>query len=761
MIYQIIPDIGVENSRVQTLLENIHVFRNLKSRLKVRNNKDTIAISLDKIENYSYEIYIDKDNIEFFLTFPEEYKDLVVTELNQCWERSTFKVAAGSHMKKIDRSVSISQLELQHHYFLSLKADKRGLFPLSSIMEVQRLLKNDDFALVQMVLEPETPYWYLACEDAIKEFNNGNIVRKIALDKKNIVNGTKKLTVNFLFETASIIHDILIDEELPYEPIKDQELTYLFRHGLSHNTQQKPKYSAYNTDIRMVVFSRDKQKQDIILRNLEVVFRSMKGDNWFQPVKIIDKRKERMIEHIKKRTIPKKLNKNILSTNEISQVLQLPTRSYQAMYKLNNIDTREIEVPVELTRGNIKTGEAVYKGLKKTTYWPANYNVLALPKIIEGPMGSGKTEYVANFAVDAVRSGDSVVVFDYIKNCELSQTIERNLPAQKIVSIQLAKDDIVFALAYPEASTMLSDDMGVWEKLKIANQLSEQTRYLINSLADENTQPLTGRMHRYLNAACQVAYIHPGAKLWDVVQVLANWKTRNEYIRKAKYSGCFEEDDIEIQDLLLLHERDEDGRIIGTKEHLITGIIDRINIMLRNIYLKRMLKADTNPEHDFIKWFREGKCILIQMPEIVFSNKQVKDTLVTFFLSRIILCRKLMSNEHRPPMTHVITDEIHQVPTAAALLADTITELRKFGLDTVFTIHYMKQFRRLLEAVKSAGVSYMLLAGTEKENLMALAEEIKPFTTEEGLNLKPFHSLNIINYGNQYAKFISKLPTPL
>lgn len=761
MIYQIIPDINVENKGVGTLLENIHVYRNLKSRLKIKADKDTIAINIDKMGNYSYEIYIDKENIEFFFSFPEEYKDLVDSELNQCWPKSTFKVVSGVHLKRIDNRVSISQLELQHHYFLSLRVDKRGLFPLSSIMEVQRLLKQDDFALVQVVLEPETPYWYLACEDAIKEFHKGYMVKKLGVDRKNIINGVKKFAVNFLYETASVIHDFLIDEELEYEPIRDQELTYLFRNGLSNNTQQKPKYSAYNTDIRLTAYSRDKQKQGIILRNLEVAFRSMKEDNYFVARKVKEKRKARFIQHIRRRIIPHKLNKNILSTNEISQIMQLPTKSYQVMYKLYTIDTREIDVPAELMKGSIRIGEAVYKGHKRMTYWPPGYNVLALPKVIIGPMGAGKTEYAANFAVDAVRSGDSVVVFDYIKNCELSRTIASNLPREKVISIRLDKDDMEFALAYPEASAMITEDMGVWERLKIANQMSEQTRYLINSLTDETTQPLTSRMHRYLNAACQVVYIHPGARLWDVVQVLTNWKTRNEYIRKAKYSGCFEEDDIEIQDLLALHERDDDGRIIGTKEHLITGIMDRINIILRNIYLKRMLKAEINPEHNFIKWFREGKCILIQMPELVFNNKQVKDTLVTFFLSRIILCRKLMSGEYRPPMTHVITDEIHQVPTAAALLTDNITELRKFGLDMVFTIHYLKQFRKLLDAVKSAGVSYMLLAGTEKENLVALAEEISPFTVEEGLQLKAFHSLNVINYGNQYARFVSRLPRPL
>ena len=41
-------------------------------------------------------------------------------------------------------------------------------------------------------------------------------------------------------------------------------------------------------------------------------------------------------------------------------------------------------------------------------------------------------------------------------------------------------------------------------------------------------------------------------------------------------------------------------------------------------------------------------------------------------------------------------------------------------------------------------------AGTEKENLESLREEITPFTIEEGMKLKPHTSINVVNFGNQY-----------
>jgi hypothetical protein len=362
-------------------------------------------------------------------------------------------------------------------------------------------------------------------------------------------------------------------------------------------------------------------------------------------------------------------------------------------------------------------------------------------------MGSGKSEYTKRFCIEAAKKGDSLVIFDYIKDCELSEDIGRQI---KCIKINLAQQNNLFALAYPEVQP--AGD--VWNKLKISNMLSRQVEHLINSVAID---PLTPKMSRYLDAACKVVFIHENMSLNDVINVLINWQVRNEFIRKAKYeSGCFTDNDMEIMDLNNLHDRDDKGKVIGTIEKKIDGIIDRITILNKDIYLRSMLKAEINYEQNFSRWIDEGKTILIQLPESTFTNKQVKDTLVTYYMSRLWLAALQRKNYNR--ICHVITDEIHQVPTAAALVSGIITEARKFGMDFYFTLHYLRQFRALQDAVRSAGASYMLLAGTEKDNLKALEEELAPFTIAEGLSLKPFHSLNLINYGNQYARFVSKLP---
>ena len=158
------------------------------------------------------------------------------------------------------------------------------------------------------------------------------------------------------------------------------------------------------------------------------------------------------------------------------------------------------------------------------------------------------------------------------------------------------------------------------------------------------------------------------------------------------------------------------------------------------------------------KLIEEGKSIFIHIPQTKFPNQNTRDILTTFFISRIWLAVQLRENNKDARLCNVIFDEVHQVPTTARFLSNHITEFRRHRLGLILSCHYLKQMKELLIALKSSGASYVLIAGTEKENLESLREEITPFTIEERMKLKPHTSINVVNFGNQYAKFIASLP---
>ena len=139
-------------------------------------------------------------------------------------------------------------------------------------------------------------------------------------------------------------------------------------------------------------------------------------------------------------------------------------------------------------------------------------------------------------------------------------------------------------------------------------------------------------------------------------------------------------------------------------------------------------------------------------------NQSIRDILTTFYISRIWLTVQLRENNKEARLCNLIFDEVHQVPTTARFLSNHITEFRRHKLGLILSCHFLKQLKDLLISLKSSGASYVFIAGTEKENLEYMKQELEPFSLNDGLNLKPYTSLNIVNYGNQYAKFIAKLP---
>jgi hypothetical protein len=457
-----------------------------------------------------------------------------------------------------------------------------------------------------------------------------------------------------------------------YDP-KTNEVRYnMNRNRLNSSSRQKINHNGFTGKLRILSQSEDKVKRDIFAKTMQVALRELHDDNEF----VVSKKKVlKENEEVKPMKVNFLFDNFVYSSKEIGQLLQLPTKQWQSEYKIQKVDTHEVNLPAELSSGYIPIGTAIYRNILSPTYWSKNHNILSLPKIVIGPMNSGKSQYTKNYIINAHKNSDSLVIFDYVQNCELSEGIAKHIDC---IKIDLSKQINLFALAYPEIQPNENDK---WDRLKTANILSRQTEFLINSLSVE---PLSARMVRYLDATCKVVFIHKGKGLSDVMNVLTNHIIRNNFIELALESKCFYKDDSEILDLLSLNDIDNKGNVVGTRDSKIDGILDRANTLLKDLYLRSMMKAEINYDINFTKWIDEGKTIIIQIPEHTFTNKQIKDTLVTYFMGRIWLSALQRKNPSK--VCHVITDEVHQVPVCTTLLTNIITEGRKFGI--CFYFHY-------------------------------------------------------------------------
>ena len=195
--------------------------------------------------------------------------------------------------------------------------------------------------------------------------------------------------------------------------------------------------------------------------------------------------------------------------------------------------------------------------------------------------------------------------------------------------------------------------------------------------------------------------------------------------------------------------------------------LDRFNALMRDSRTEEMLLGIDRNNINFTEVFEQNKLVLVLMPEDYFTDYELKDIVMTYFLSRMKLAGQkraaLIKDREKRKVVHIMLDEIHQLDNSTSLMIKNIAEDRKFRTTYVFTCQYLKQFKKLWEPLKGTGCNYMLLSGCEKENFNLLKEEIGPnFNIDELLKLPAFHSLNIVRGREKtICTFISKLPPEL
>ncbi|HYF75262.1 MAG TPA: hypothetical protein VD757_01635, partial [Candidatus Nitrosocosmicus sp.] len=204
--------------------------------------------------------------------------------------------------------------------------------------------------------------------------------------------------------------------------------------------------------------------------------------------------------------------------------------------------------------------------------------------------------------------------------------------------------------------------------------------------------------------------------------------------------------------------------VIGTRLQSASGIIDRLNKLKQNTYMELMLKKDCSNNIDLVKEIQKPQLICLRMPEVMFATETEKDIYCTYWMTKIWLAlqiRKWEVPREQHVKVNIIVDELYQVPSCQDFIRSKLSQMAKFSGKMIISCHYLGQIGIIRNELKAANSSYMLISGCDKDNHKELKDELYPYTVEDLLNLKRFHSLNLLKYEKGYAKFITKLPKPI
>lgn len=698
----------------------------------------------------SYVIDIVENNANFYFIIPRLLKNQLLEKINEIWSKATVEEVEDPFVDV--KQNFIYEVRTTKEDALSLTYDKKSNDPLNYILSTMDVMKSDDRVTMIANFMPRSQFgWIEEYNETMEKVKQNKSLEKATMTPAYILKMTLLGAISILDKVCEVLCDFTGSENDDKQSLYSAIVGVLEQQReLSTNTKNKKQSLIIPTQIA-------------VCSNKEELCNSVS-----QSLKILDEDNE-----ITYRLIKKKINildwdfnisKNIFSVDEVSNLIKIPGRALLLQHRINHIKVEENSVPEQLKHGYISLGENTCRGNKINTFIEDHKEIGTLPLMLLGRQGGGKTTYLCNYTKYAQTRKESIIHIDFIRNNEASKSIEKIVPKDKCIILDFSKEYDIQSLAYNEIS--FSNNMTWFDKQQLANKKTQLTIELVNSI-NETGDPLSPKMERFLSATTDLVYLDENATFKDVVKCLQDFKYREKVINKVP-NELREELEEEIETLKELDEwsktsKDNPSEKIGTRDSKIEGILDRVTLLKRDFYLKKMFNKTPENNLDFVKAMEEGKVLLIRMPQSKFKS-YVKNVITTFIITKCWLACELRGElSDRSKRSHIIIDEIAQTKTAERYMENILTQTRKFGMKFVLAGQYLDQLdKKTIYSLKGAGTSFMLLKGAIKEDYEYFKDELDgTYEYEDLKEMEEYSSLNIIQYSKGYSSFITKLPKPI
>lgn len=752
---KIIPNTGVRNYKSDEIASYVNnMYRNLRQRI-VKNEKKLIVKSNCKL---TYYIHITKSDVQFFFIVPEYHLNMIKQKINNVWSsKVTFEEV--DDIPRFKDSASKMQMVYKNLDSLSINADRRTNDLLASEFTIiDNMTEGDSVGILYNFIpltNRDRKVWFTHFEEDMIKYKKNKSLEKITTDPVQLFWKTVLAAVNSL--------DVLIRDIQVAIGKKSQEIAILSeisnaivdKKQLSSTTLKKKNDTIINTQIVTITQSEDKDQQNKLLDSVINSFDVIREDN-----ELIGKPVKKNFE-IEDYNYPVETIR--CSDKEIgANFIALPGKEILREYKnITKVEINETEIPLELQEGIISLGKNQFKNTNKEAFLSNDESFSNLPVAILGGSRSGKSTYSINMCKNIIDAGEGLIIPDFIKNTEFADKIKAITPKERLIELDLSVPECLQAFSYNEIQ--ITKDMKPIEIIKKSNMQIQQVMALVDAINNDGS-PLTSKMRRFLHNAGKIVFIKNESSLKDVIKCLQNHVYRAECVESIPEElKPFLDEAISTMNELNEYDKKTDA-VVGTKESKIEGIIDRINLLKENINMDIMFNLSSKNNIDFVKAMNERKVVLIRLREDEYFDSLSKNVLITFFISKIWLATQIRGKQKNIPRCTVLIDEVFQTPMAQRLIGKQLVQSAKFGLKYVFTLHYLNQlYPDVQESLKNANASYMLLAGTDKKAFNELKEEfvIFGYEVDDLINLKRYHSLNLIKIEKAYSAFITKLPPPV
>ncbi|PFW93905.1 ATP-binding protein [Bacillus pseudomycoides] len=762
--YHIIPHADVSNN-TKRLWRAIYKMYEMYEGTGSRLGRDGLKFHYREKDYFWFDVIFKQQDgqkkIEFYVSTSEYQAQKLKRKLENKMS-VTIKDASIDDIHVPLENTVVQEMRLLKHDIFSLNTNSNDTkTPIANVMNiVDELINDGDMCRISVCNEAENRNrWVKNAAWAFEKLSKGKAPQRANVSGKRIIGGAKVGLAGFINEVNSLITDVFqafensffkSDKVFKKEKVISKVHTVADEVGTSRISHEKGNQPVFKTRMRIAAHSSDQLTRETMAETAALSYADLTETNELHGIKIkIGHRRTEILNELNTLALSKKTrfdpNVNLISTDEMSKLaLQMPVKELQRKYAdaLSVKKKVEIEIPAIMRDDTgIFLGHAELKDEKIPVYFPVkNPDELYRGYVFIGGQGNGKDTAIKNWIVDAcLDHGISAIIPEVIVEegeRGMADGIRDALPSDKVIDIDLSDENYIVPMDLTEVILKLGK--------KGASRFADE---VIDFFGDMEGM---ARTKRYLKSAAKAS----GGSLYNIKRIIEDEEYRVSIIEKLLQEG----NKRLATELLNWGDNSE----LGSKAD---PVLNRLDDFFGNDTLFDIFSQDPKQEVDFAKWMKEGKVVIIRIPNRKLGELASR-TLVHWVTLRTFMIRMLMSKEEQKNGCFMVFNEPEQYATEGLtkLMGRIGTEGRKERFGALYAFHHWNKLpMSLQENLQGGGVQQFLFANDHIKTFELSKHRLEPtITIEDASKLPRFHAIVSVRAGGdlQHA-FICKMKPPV
>jgi hypothetical protein len=813
--YRITPHSNVTNNQNAKMWRVLHKMYEIYDRMPTRLTREGFRFTLREKDTIWFDVVFRQaagvKSVEYYVStsqiWAKKFREIIENFMHVTIE----VVDQSALVVPTANEVTLNELRLARHDIFALQTNAaEQTSPVASILTaLDDIAEDGDYARLSVCTETlDRRKWTQNASYSHEKLTKGKVPQRAKLTADRACKTLGKALATFLNEIYDIINDTLhaisnvfFKSAGGFEKRKaidkpDALIEEIQANKLSAKSADKINQAVWKSHVRVVASTKEILRGQLVANTISSAFGELAGNNELVPFKVRMKaRKQEILDelntlHLSARTRADG-DVSLLSCDELAKVaLQMPTAIVQQRYEEElatnrrvetdlpkvmlhkpaqkyvelegirisigecNITRKGADLPVNRRKTNgILVGHSEVRGVQYPIGLPTNnldetfrsYGLVGAPRmgkdtlakniVIEGALQHG----IASFVIDAIMEDGERGFADGVRD---------SLPPDRIIDIDLSDAEY----PVPMDLTEIVEQLG-------ANGANRFAQELIDFFGDMESM---GQSRAILREFAKAS----GGSLFAIKRLLEDEGYRAEKARELRQQG-----NVRTAEFIGKYTSEwgvdakGNAKLIRDGQKALDGkasaILNRLDEMLGDDVLFRIFAQPASADIDFAKWIREGKVVILRVPNRKLGALSAK-TLIHWITLKIFMTKLLM--DPNDGGAFIVFNEPHQflTPGLKALMQRIVLEGPKWRLAGIFAFHHFDLLRYGLDDdLISGGINWFLFANDNRKVFERLEAQLRPtFDVDLALRTEAYDAIVLARFGGrrQNAFLMRALP---